>query len=185
MGPELARDQMEQHIELMNRHLQIFRAKPNPVGKDKVGNTPKAEQLLGEWVDIKNVGTESVPFRGMSLYHTIFDSRCGTAGEVRSYWEQTGDGVLPVGKILRIHTGRRADESVMLSEDKSGRDWFDFANEQNFVLNNRCGDRIRVVWPDSAGKIWKDEASYAPALPEGVILVRQGDVLVYAASRGY
>jgi hypothetical protein len=164
----------------MSKELYISKAKPNPAGKDKAGNSPKPEQLLGEWVDIKNIGTEPVPFSGMSLTHTLFDDRCNKTGRVRTYWTCSGDGVLPVGCILRVHTGNKSDESLMKNEDKLGRDWWTFANESN----NTCGDIVTTSWPNSLGARQTDTVSYDRNQPEGAVLVRSGNKLVLATGYG-
>jgi hypothetical protein len=52
--------------------LQVYRAKPNPAGKDKTGSgIPKPEQLVAEWVDIENVGSESIRFQYSNLIRKV------------------------------------------------------------------------------------------------------------------
>lgn len=170
----------------MSKQLQIFRAKPNPAGKDKSGNNPKPEQLLGEWVDIKNVGDEPVGFGSMTLTHTLFNDYCQLTGKVETYFRgsSTDHQVLSPGQVLRIHTGRKLDENRMKDEDKVGRDWWNFANSDRFKLNNKCGDTLVVTWTDSYGRTLQDAAEYDRNQPEGAVLVRSGSKLVRAAA-GY
>lgn len=168
----------------MTRVLQIFRAKPNPAGKDKAGSYPKPEQLLGEWVDIKNGGTEAVPFSTMTLTHTLFNDYCQLTGRTETYFtgSATDNNALAPGQVLRIHTGRKADEGRMKDEDKIGRDWFNFANSDQFKLNNKCGDALVLTWKDAYGRDLQDAAEYDRNQPEGAVLVRSGSKLVRAAA---
>lgn len=168
----------------MSRELQIFRAKPNPAGKDKAGSYPKPEQLLGEWVDIKNVGTESAPFSTMKLTHTLFNDYCQLTGRTETYFtgSSTDTQALAPGQVLRIHTGRKSDEGRTKDEDKVSRDWFNFANSDQFKLNNKCGDTIVVTWKDSYGRDLQDAAEYDRDQAEGAVLVRSGSKLVRAAA---
>lgn len=169
----------------MSKALQIIQAKPNPFGKDKTGSgQSKPEQLLGEWVDVKNVGTEPITFSSMTLNHTLFDSRCQSTNRTENYWSGGGEQLLP-GQVIRVHTGKISDKHLMAEADRAGVDWHGYANRDNFVLNNRCGDRVFVTWPDAYGRPASDAAYYRPNPPEGAVLRRRGDVLepVSAASR--
>lgn len=154
------------------------------MGKDKVAGSPLPEQLLGEWVDIKNAGSESVAFSTMELRHTLFDSNCKNTGRTDPYWTGGSVGYLASGQIIRVHTGRLSDQGRMNPADAAGTDWHGYAGRDNFVLNNRCGDIVRITWTDGAGKRWFDEASYDPNQPEGAILHRSGNKLVLAAGYG-
>ncbi|HKU74256.1 MAG TPA: hypothetical protein VJR02_10070 [Pyrinomonadaceae bacterium] len=169
----------------MSNQLQIIRAKPNPIGKDKTsGGVPKAEQLLGEWVDIKNIGTESVLFSSMKLSHTEYGSRCEETGQTETYWMPGGTQSLDPGRQVRVHTGRSADKSVMREEDRAP-DWEAFAGRSNFILNNRCGDGLKIIWKDGTGNLRSDTASYEPNPPEGVVLTRIGNLLVSTTAARY
>lgn len=168
----------------MSKNLQITQAKPNPAGKDKVGNYPKAEQLLGEWVDIKNTGTEAIPFSAISLSHTIFDAYCRNTGRVEVYWTGGNDSLLP-NQIVRVRTGRFNDRHLISPADDLGNNWNAFANRDNFVLNNRCGDVITVTWINSFGSRQLDTVSYDGNQPEGAILRRSGNKLVLVNTSGY
>lgn len=166
----------------MSRKLEIVKAKPNPAGKDKVYGTPKPEQLLGEWVDIKNTGTESIPFSVISLSHTLFDNRCNNTGRIEPYWKSSGD-YLAVGQTIRVHTGKKSDSHLMNQIDRAGCDWHGYANRENFVLNNACGDIITVTWTDSFGTTQRDTVSYSRNQPEGAILERGKGLTVVSYSR--
>ncbi len=169
----------------MSRILQITQAKPNPAGKDKASNTPKPEQLLAEYVDTKNVGTEAVPFSTISLSNTLIDANCRNTNQTEVYWTGGSDSLQP-NKVIRIRTGNFKDKHLINPSDDIGNDWNSFANKDNFVLNNRCGDTITVAWINSLGSRQSDTASYDANQPEGAILRRSGDKLVLAAtSFGY
>jgi hypothetical protein len=140
----------------MSKALQIIQAKPNPLGKDKTSSgQSKPEQLLGEWVDVKNIGTESIQFSCMTLNHTLFDSRCQSTNRTEKYWSGGPEQLLP-GQVIRVHTGNIRDKHLMAEADRVGVDWHGYANRDNFVLNNRCGDRIFVTWPDANGRTASD-----------------------------
>lgn len=164
----------------MSSILWIAQAKPNPAGKDKTSyGSPKPEQLLGEWVDIKNIGTEPVRFSAMKLLHTIFNDKCESTGRTEDYWSDNGTDSLLTGETLRVYTGMKKDEALMSPADRGTVKWRAFASKDRFVLNNKCGDDITVTWQDSNGKLWKDSASYRPNAPEGAILRRSaGNILL-------
>jgi hypothetical protein len=169
----------------MSKALQIIQAKPNPLGKDKTGSgQSKPEQLLGEWVDVKNIGTESIQFSSMTFNHTLFDSRCQSTNRTEKYWSGGPEQLLP-GQVIRVHTGNISDKHLTAEADRAGVDWHGYANRDNFVLNNRCGDRIFVTWPDANGRAASDVTYYRPNPPEGAVLRRRGEVLepVSAAAR--
>lgn len=168
----------------MSRALQIIQAKPNPFGKDKTSSgQSKPEQLLGEWVDVKNIGTEPIQFSSMTLNHTLFDSRCQTNNQTEKYWWGGNEQLLP-GQVIRVHTGKLSDKHLMAEADRVGVDWHGYANRENFVLNNRCGDRIFVTWPDANGRTASDVTYYRPDPPEGAVLRRRGDVLEPISAAG-
>lgn len=161
--------------------LEIKFAKPNPLGKDKTSfGTPKPEQLLGEWVDIVNVGNHPIRISTIALHHTLFNDRCQSMQRTENYWTGDGAGFLQVGQTLRVHTGRKRDESLLQqsSVDRGAVEWRGFANLDRFVLNNRCGDVIYVTWRDGGGVAFQDRASYSNNPPEGVVLKRVGSELI-------
>lgn len=166
----------------MSKILQIIAAKPNPAGKDKLYGTPRPEQLLGEWVDIQNTGTEPLRFSDMAVSHTLFDDRCQNTGRSERYWSGSGVQLLAPGQAVRVHTGRLRDQHLMLPADNQGAYWHAYANRDNFVLNNRCGDIVTVAWTDALGRTLTDTASYAPSQPEGAVLKRVGDRLVQTSN---
>lgn len=161
--------------------LQIIQAKPNPAGKDQDGfGSVKSELLFGEWVDVKNIGQDPVNFQTMQLRHAFFDQDCHTTGELELYWiGDIGDFLKP-GQILRIHAGRREDAHLMSPEDQAGADWHGYAESDNFILNNHCGDKIVLSWRDAVDQIHQDWACYAPDPPASMILKRSGNLLAGA-----
>lgn len=87
----------------MNIILHILKAKINPFGRNKTLGKPNTEQLLGEWIDVKNIGTEAVKFSDMSLSHTKYNNYCEMIG-TDCFWIG-GNNSLKAGQIVRIHTG--------------------------------------------------------------------------------
>ncbi|MFL6281544.1 MAG: hypothetical protein ACJ74Q_00085 [Pyrinomonadaceae bacterium] len=140
--------------------------------------------MLGEWVEVKNICTESISFSSMTLNHTLFDSRCQSTNRTENYWSGGPEQLLP-GQVIRVHTGKLSDKHLTAEADRAGVDWHGYANRDNFVLNNCCGDRIYVTWPDANGRAASDVTYYRPNPPEGVVLRRRGEVLepVSAAAR--
>lgn len=161
------------------KNLQVSQAKPNPTGKDKYSSgISKPEQLLGEWVDVKNIGNEAVPLSSLKLSHRTFLSNCTYTGRDEAYWVGSGIDLLQPNKTIRIYTGRRSDAPLMNPADRLGADLFAFAEKSNFVLNNKCGDTITVTWQSTYGTSQSDAASYDPNPPEGVVLKRNGSKLI-------
>jgi hypothetical protein len=159
--------------------LKVYRAKPNPAGKDRTRSGPIPQQLVAEWVDIKNIGTQSVSFASMELHDTQFGRTCSDIVGTERYWQerQSRDALAP-GQILRVHTGSKQYENTLSAEDRgSDVSWRGFADHGNFVLNNVCGDVITVIWADDRNQRWKDSAGYDANPPEGAVLYRVGDRL--------
>ena len=69
---------------------------------------------------------------------------------------------------------------MMAPEDQVGADWHGYAESDNFILNNRCGDKIVLSWQDAADQIHQDWACYASNPPENLILKRSGNLLAGA-----
>ncbi len=163
----------------MSYKLQVYRAMPNPAGKDRNASGPKPEQLVREYVDIKNIGTSPVPFASMELHHTQYGRTCSEIKGTECYWtaRNSGDSI-GVGEILRVYTGSKQYESTLSSEDR-GADvkWRGFAERGNFVLNNVCGDTIHIVWTDEYRQRVSDSVSYSANPPEGKLLLRSGNTL--------
>jgi hypothetical protein len=159
----------------MSWTIQIYRAKPNPAGKDRAktsGATP--EQLLAEWVDLKNIGDQSVTLSWLNLSNFHYDNNCKREDSPTIYWTGESTDVLGVGKIVRVHTGRASQSASMLAADRAGADLHVFANRGNFILNNKCGDVLGVWYKSTQDKSWlKDDGTYYDPNPgEGAVLVR-------------
>jgi hypothetical protein len=144
------------------KKIEITRIKPNPVGKDKVNGTPLPKQLLGEWVEIQNVGDEVVS--GVFLFHTTFDDDCSKQKE-ENFAVITN---IQIGESVRVHTGNRFDEPLMADEDRRGASRHQFANRTNYILNNKCGDTITASIVEVIGS--SVSVSYEPNPVEGAVL---------------
>lgn len=167
----------------MSWQIQIYRAKPNPSGKDRPRyGQPDPRQLLAEWVDLKNVGDAGVNLSTLNLAHLQFDAQGNRLPNPVIYWTGPSSEVLSPGETVRVHTGKSSDSHQMLSEDRVGVEIHAFAESGNFVLNNKQGDELSVWWRTNESK-WQedDRASYYPNPPEGAVLLRSGQKLVVAA----
>lgn len=165
----------------MSWKIEIHRAKPNPTGKDKAKNSaPTAEQLLAEWVDLKNTGDGSVNLSDINLSNFRFDANCKRHESPTIYWTGKSTDVLQVGKIVRVHTGKSSQSASMLAADRNGADIHAYADSGNFILNNKCGDVLGVWYKKTTDRSWgkDDGASYDPNPREGAILVRAGLKLI-------
>ncbi|HRY49088.1 MAG TPA: hypothetical protein P5186_13655 [Candidatus Paceibacterota bacterium] len=163
----------------MSWQIQVKRAKPNPLGKDKSNGYPISTQLLGEWVDIQNIGDTGVSLAAVHLAHSEFHPGCSLKNEASIYWNGTSSPELRPGETVRIHTGRSSDTWQMSPEDRNGVHHHAYAEMGSFVLNNDCGDNVSVWWKDKDGN-WhrEDRAGYGPRPQEGKILQRMGDRLI-------
>lgn len=165
--------------------LQIIQARPNPAGKDSnrdrdgVG-AAAPEQLLGEWVDVKNTGNDAVQLSTIQVRHAIFDENCYATGETELYWTDVSAELLKPNQVLRVHAGRREDSHRMTAEDQDGAEWHGYAETDDFILNNRCGDKVVITWRDAVDRVGQDWVCYAPHPPEGLILKRSGNLLAGA-----
>src|SRR5262245_13763526 len=157
--------------------IQIIQAKPNPAGKEKgKDGTPDPVEILGEWVDLKNMGTESIRFSTIQVRHMLFDDACFvTAPEL--YWAGDTEGFFKPGQVLRIHSGKESDAHLMASEDQADADWHVYTGSDSFILSNRCGDRISATWRDPYNQSFFDWICYPPHPPENEILKRSGNLL--------
>lgn len=164
----------------MSWKIEIYQAKPNPAGKDRTAwGSPRQEQLLGEWVDLRNVGDTSVPLSISHLSDIEFSQNCVPTKNPAIYWNGSSAQSLSPGQIVRVHTGKSVYSLSMLNEDRVGVHLHAYAEKGNFVLNNKCGDIIRVWWKSSDGKLNReDEAAYDPNPAEGSILKRVGNKLI-------
>jgi hypothetical protein len=172
--------------------LQIIQAKPNPAGKecdkdqDDLSAKPAETQnpaslLFGEWVDVKNIGHDTVNFQSIQLRHSLFDQDCHTTSQLELYWIGDHNDLFKPGQVLRIHSGRREDAHLMAPEDQAGVDWHGYAESDKFILNIYCGDKIVLSWEDAVDQLRQDWACYAPNPPENLILKRSGNLLAGAA----
>jgi hypothetical protein len=159
--------------------LLITRIKPNPSGKDRsrTGLT-SASQLAAEWVDFKNIGPSPVDLEDIELYHVAY-----TAASAQGHWDKVVDfrGTLYSGRTVRVHSGS-GPESVVRPEDRTGADHHLFTG-RNYVWNNRQGDRPALF--DSTLNQNVDQTSYDPYPPEGQVLVRSGNKLIFTAIPAY
>jgi hypothetical protein len=169
----------------MSWKLQITQAKPNPAGKDKNRWSPKPDHLLGEWVDMKNVGDGSVSLSLIHLAHREFSGNCIPKDKPVVYWSGLSGISLQPGEIVRVHTGRSQDAWQMAAIDQIGVNYHAYAESGSFVLNNDCGDSISVWWKGSDGNFnHEDVATYDANPPDGAILYRSGSKLVASALAG-
>src|SRR5262245_53250327 len=118
----------------MSSNLQVYRVKPNPAGKDRTRSGPVPEQLVAEWVDVKNVGNEPVGFATMELHDTTFAPGCRADG-TECYWKTPqATGSLAPGEVLRVYTGSKRFEGTLSAQDRgSDVTWRAFAERGNFV----------------------------------------------------
>ena len=159
--------------------LFIYNAKPNPLGKDAAHHTAKPEQLLGEWVGLRNNGNTNINLANYHLANREFDAHCIAKPKPVIYWLGDAGKTLAPGETARVHTGRHADWWTANSEDKQGVNYHSFAERGWFVLNNRCRDTVSVWTKDRNGDYQLvDSAAYDPNPPEGAVLERVGDKLV-------
>ncbi len=157
--------------------LIVYRAKPNPAGKDKSRFSPIPRQLQGEWIDIQNSSGRALRLTGISIDHRAFGPNCSDP-QYASYWRDTEGLVLNPTEILRVHTGNAAQQDQMADEDRRGANKHRWGEHGVFQLNNgRCGD-ILTIWLHNGTWNKLDEVGYSPYPPEGTVLRRQGDRLV-------
>jgi len=153
--------------------LQIIKAKPNPLGKDRFGGLPLvASQLAAEWIDIANTGITSESLNGFVLYHKTFNDFCM---ELRFDDVIAFRGVIKSGEVIRIHTGNQISLNQMYPEDIQGADYHLFTGV-SYIWNNKCGDTAVIY--NSFTKLVVDKAYYDPNPPEGRILRRIGNKLI-------
>jgi hypothetical protein len=153
--------------------LQINKAKPNPAGKDKnrFGHATPA-QLGGEWVDIRNSGSNPVTLDGLELWHLEYP----TTGEPKLALVCTLYATLGAFETLRVHSGVKVSLAELYSQDVNGAEWHQFTSENRYVWNNDRRD-TPVVW-NRAKNADVDRTYYDADPPEGVMLVRSGEKLI-------
>lgn len=153
--------------------LKIIKAKPNPIGKDRINGRLTPQQLAGEWVDVQNISLHSINLATVQLYHYAY--RFG--GQIGEWQLVTGfNGILPVGSVMRVHSGFPIPLMQMFPIDTMGADFHVFSNK-NYVWNNKQKDHPGL-WDVTLQK-WVDQTYYDAFLPEGKVLIRVGDKLVY------
>lgn len=150
--------------------LEIIKAKPNPAGKDRVGNLALQSQLAGEWVDIKNIGHSPVSLSNIQLYHWAY-------GQAENKWELVMDfsGSLPPGEIMRVHSSGKIPLDQLSPIDRQGADYHLFSGS-GYVWNNDKEDKP-TLW-DKREKEYVDKTFYDAYPGEGEILERVNNKLV-------
>jgi len=150
--------------------LQIIRIKPNPLGKDRIGNFSPQLQLAGEWVDIQNVSLNPVNLEDVELYHWAYK-------QPEDGWDlvENFNGVLPAGKVMRIHSSGKIPVEQLAPIDKQGADYHIFSGK-GYVWNNNKEDKPTLWNPKT--KEYIDRTSYDANPAEGKILKRVGNKLI-------
>jgi hypothetical protein len=150
--------------------LRIIKAKPNPLGKDRIGNLSPQRQLAGEWVDIQNNGSSPIDLTNIKLYHWAY--RLPKDG-----WEliMKFSGSLPAGEIMRIHSSGKIPLEQMAIIDQQGADYHLFSGS-GYVWNNDKEDRP-TLW-NSKTEEYIDRTSYDAYPTEGKILQRVNNKLI-------
>ncbi len=151
-------------------NLKIIKAKPNPAGKDKIGNLYPQQQLAGEWIDIQNVTDQPMNLDYIKVYHWAYK-------RPKPGWEEVTDfqGTLPPYEIVRIHSGNEIPLNQLQPEDFLGAHHHIFSGK-NYVWNNDKED-LPSIWNTSIKK-WIDRTSYDAFPLDGKILNRINDKLV-------
>lgn len=161
--------------------LKTVQLKPNPAGKDRTrygGLT--ADQLAAEWVDLKNVGNQSIDVSGVIAKHVAY-----APGAAQGHWELVtsfNKGTLAPGQVIRIHTGKDRGSGVIRPEDLTGATFHLFTGEDRYLWNNDKADCSSLWLPGQHNPF--DAVWYSANPPEGAVLVRSGDALV-PATAGY
>ncbi len=157
------------------KSLAVYRIRPRPAAKRKAQEgSVAAEPGTGEWIDLRNESPKTLSTRGISLYRVVESGSGGTA-EYR-FVVSLPDCSLKPEEILRVHSGRRRELSLLPSEDRLGAEWHTFTSEAAYVWADRQGDTALLYEPASKEMI--DWASFDANPPEGAVLQRQGAKLV-------
>lgn len=156
------------------KRLTITQAKPNPIGKDRLGNLVPSSQLAGEWVDFKNAGDESYFLNNIELQHIAY-----TPSYPNGVWNKvTGfSGNLGVGQVVRVHSGGEIPLESLAPEDFIGANYHWFTGK-NYVWNNDRNDTPRLILKQNNQIYEIDKASYLVNPLEGKILRRFGNNLI-------
>lgn len=150
--------------------LIIIKAKPNPAGKDRLGNHAPQQQLAGEWVDISNSGKSSEDLTNIQLYHWAYQYPEPKWGLVMKF-----SGALPAGESMRVHSGGKISLDQLLPIDREGADHHLFTGK-GYVWNNDKEDKP-TLW-DAKTEKYVDKTTYAAYPVEGKILRRVGEKLI-------
>lgn len=150
--------------------LIVIKAKPNPAGKDRLGNQAPQQQLAGEWVDISNSGNLSEDLTNIQLYHWAYQYP-------EPKWELVikFSGALPAGESMRVHSGGKIPLDQLLAVDRQGADHHLFSGK-GYVWNNDEEDKP-TLWNAKTEK-YVDKTTYDANPPEGKVLQRLGQKLV-------
>lgn len=163
--------------------LRVTQLKPNPSGRDRTTSGATATQLAGEWVDLHNEGIAAFDLRELHLFHRAYKPYSTTWEWAKVMAaEASFQALLLPGQTLRIHSGRVRDLSVIAAADRFGADVHGFTGHDSFIWNNENADEAGVWEP--ARKAFRDRAEYSAHPPEGVVLVRVGDMLVQGSPLG-
>jgi len=161
-------------IKIIMTRITVTQAKPNPAGKDRLGNLVPSSQLAGEWVDFKNTGDESYFLNNIELQHIAY-----TPSYPNGVWDKVMgfSGNIGVGEVVRVHSGGKIPLENLSPVDFIGADYHLFTGG-GYVWNNNRSDTPRLILRKN-GQIYElDKASYSPNPPEGRILVRNGMQLI-------
>ena len=124
--------------------LTILRIKPNPAGKDRPSHGgPTPSQLGGEWVDFRNDTGGAVSLAGVALYHLAYAS----SGEAAWQRVMGFKGDLPASEIVRVHSGKVRDVSVINNEDRVER----------AIVTSQCAYKLAAqyfVWAVTIDDPW-------------------------------
>lgn len=152
--------------------LLIYKAKPNPIGKDRIHNIIPALQLAGEWIDIYNPSMFGVSLTQVELQHVAY-----TLAYPNGVWEKVffTNWTLPSRSILRIHSGGQVPIEQLPLVDTAGANYHAFTGK-GYVWNNDKNDYPRLI--NTLNKNIIDRTSYKAPVLGGRILVRKGDSLL-------
>ena len=156
------------------KQLLVTQAKPNPSGKDRLGNVVPSSQLAGEWVDFKNTGNEGYPLENIKLHHIAY-----TTQYLNGVWEEVMGftGTLGVGEIVRVHSGGKIPLENLFPIDLSGANYHLFTGE-SYIWNNDRSDSPRLVLKQNGQTYEIDRVSYSAYIPEGKVIKRVGNQLI-------
>ena len=153
-------------------NLLITKAKPNPLGKDRIGRTfTPAVQLAAEWVDFQNIARTPINLSGTQMYHIAYLPNGTTE------WELVIElsGTIQPGEIVRVHSGNPLALNQMNYPDAIGATYHVFTGK-NYVWNNNKLDKPYLWYKPTKQGI--DQTYYDAYVIEGKILQRVNDKLI-------